>query len=134
MKYSDITKLKYLAQDKHSRSANPAIVRNSTVFFKSMQELINHENLVRDQVNFYEYGRAGSQTTIALQNFITELEMGYRTFLTSTGFGAVSLAIMSICEPGDEIIVTDAVYAPTRIITSKLLKQFNVKTHIIQKI
>ena len=124
MKYSDITKLKFLAQDKNSRSANPAVVRNSTVFFKSMQELINHENLVKkgSKVNFYEYGRAGSQTTIALQNFITELEMGYRTFLTSTGFGAVSLAIMSICRPGDEIIVTDAVYAPTRIITSKLLK------------
>ena len=33
MKYTDITKLKYLAQDKGSRSANPAIVRNSTVFF-----------------------------------------------------------------------------------------------------
>ena len=131
MKYSDITKLKFLAQDKNSRSANPAVVRNSTVFFKSMQELINHENLVKKgtEVNFYEYGRAGSQTTIALQNFITELESGYRTFLTSTGFGSVSLAIMSICRPGDEIIVTDAVYSPTRIITSKLLKDFNVKTH-----
>ena len=62
MKYSDITKLKYLAQDKHSRSANPAIVRNSTVLFKSMQELINHENLVKNgsEVSFYEYGRAES--------------------------------------------------------------------------
>ena len=49
--------------------------------------------------------------------------------MTSTGFGAVALAIMSICRPGDEIVVTDAVYAPTRIITSKFLKEFNVKTH-----
>ena len=75
MKYSDITKLKILAQDKISRSANPAIVRNSTVFFKSMQELLDKEKIVKkgSKVNFYEYGRAGSQTTIALQNFITEL-------------------------------------------------------------
>ena len=43
MKYSDITKLKHLAQDKISRSANPAVVRNSTVFFKTMQELLNNE-------------------------------------------------------------------------------------------
>ena len=48
-------------------------------------------------------------------------------FLTSTGFGAVSLAIISICRPGDEILVTDAVYAPTRMLTSKLLKEFNIK-------
>ena len=131
MKYSDITKLKHLAQDKTARSANPAIVRNSTIFFKSMQELLDKEKVVKkgSKVNFYEYGRAGSQTTIALQNFIAELETAYATFLTSTGFGAVALAIMSICRPGDQIIVTDAVYAPTRMITSKLLKEFKVKTH-----
>ncbi len=131
MKYSDITKLKHLAQDKISRSANPAIVRNSTIFFKTMQELLDKEKVVKkgSKVNFYEYGRAGSQTTIALQNFIAELETAHATFLTSTGFGAVALAIMSICRPGDEIIVTDAVYAPTRMITSKLLKEFKVKTH-----
>ena len=131
MKYSDITKLKILAQDNVARSANPAVVRNSTVFFKNVQELLKHETLVEKglKVNFYEYGRAGSQTTIALQNFISELEGAYRTFLTSTGFGAIALAIMSICRPGDEIVVTDAVYAPTRAITSKLLKEFKIKTH-----
>ena len=131
MKYSDITKLKIFAQDKISRSANPAVVRNSTVFFKNMQELLKQENLVKkgSKVDFYEYGRAGNQTTIALQNFITELERAHRTFLTSTGFGAVALGIMSICRPGDEIVVTDAVYAPTRAITSKLLKEFKIKTH-----
>ena len=131
MKYSDITKLKHLAQDKISRTANPAVVRNSTVFFKNVQELLKHEDLVKkgSKVNFYEYGRAGSQTTIALENFISELESAHRTFLTSTGFGAVALAIMSICRPGDEIVVTDAVYGPTRVITSKLLKEFKIKTH-----
>ena len=131
MKYSDITKLKHLAQDKISRTANPAVVRNSTVFFKNVQELLKHEDLVKKgaKVNFYEYGRAGSQTTIALENFISELESAHKTFLTSTGFGAVALAIMSICRPGDEIVVTDAVYGPTRVITSKLLKEFKIKTH-----
>ena len=130
MKYSDITKLKHLAQDKKSRSANPAIVRASTIFFKTMQELIKHEKLVKQgkKVDFYEYGRGGSQTTIALQNFIAELEGAHRVFLTPTGFAAVTLSIMSVCRPGDEIIVTDACYHPTRMITSGLLKEFEVKT------
>ena len=130
MKYSDITKLKHLAQDKKSRSANPAIVRASTILFKSMQEIIRHEKLVKQdkKVDFYEYGRGGSQTTIALQNFIAELEGAHRVFLTPTGFAAVTLSIMSVCRPGDEIIVTDACYHPTRMITSGLLKEFEVKT------
>ena len=130
MKYSDITKLKDLAQDKKSRSANPAIVRASTVFFKSMQEIIRHEKLVKKdkKVDFYEYGRGGSQTTIALENFIAELEGAHRVFLTPTGFAAIALSIMSFCRPGDEIIVTDACYRPTRKITSVLLKEFGAKT------
>ena len=80
MKYSDITKLKHLAQDKASRSANPAIVRNSTIFFKNMQELLKQEKLVKKgkKVNFYEYARGGSQTTIALQDFIAELEEAFK--------------------------------------------------------
>ena len=129
-KYSDITKLKHLAQDKKSRSANPAIVRASTVFFKTMQELIKHEKLVKKdkKVDFYEYGRGGSQTTIALENFIAELEGAHRVFLTPTGFAAIALSIMSFCRPGDEIIVTDACYHPTRKITSELLKEFGAKT------
>ncbi len=130
MKYSDITKLKHLAQDKKSRSANPAIVRASTVFFKSMQEIIRHEKLVKKdkKVDFYEYGRGGSQTTIALENFIAELEGAHHVFLTPTGFAAIALSIMSFCRPGDEIIVTDACYHPTRKITSELLKEFGAKT------
>ena len=77
MKPTDITKLKHLAQDKISRSANPAIVRNSTVFFKNMQELIKQEDLVKKgaKVNYYEYGRAGSQTTIALEFIIASLAL-----------------------------------------------------------
>ena len=116
MKYSDITKLKIFAQDKISRSANPAVVRNSTVFFKNMQELLKQENLVKkgSKVDFYEYGRAGNQTTIALQNFITELERSHRTFLTPTGFGAVALVIMSICRPGDEIVLTRCCICPNK--------------------
>ena len=96
-----------------------------------MQELIYREKKVKkvSKVDIYEYGRSCSQTTIALQNFIAELELAHATFLTSTGFSAVALAIISICRPGDEIVVTDAVYGPTRMITSKLLKQFKVKTH-----
>ena len=53
MKYSDITKLKFLAQDKNSRSANPAVVRNSTVFFKSIQEFLKSFNKSK-QVNDYK--------------------------------------------------------------------------------
>ena len=39
---------------------------------------------------------------------------------------SVALSLMSICRPNDEVLVTDSVYFPTRMITSKLLKEFNI--------
>ena len=128
MKKSISTFLKHTAQDKVNRSANPAVVRASTIFFKSMQELLNHKSISKNKrIDYYDYGRAGTQTTTKLQNIIVELEQAHHVFLTPSGFASVALSIMSICRPNDEILVTDSVYFPTRMITSKLLKEFNIK-------
>ena len=37
------------------------------------------------------------------------MEECYKVYLTPTGFGAVFLAILSLVEPDDEILVTDSV-------------------------
>ena len=56
------------------------------------------------------------------------MEESYHVFLTPTGFGSVFLAIFSIVRPGDEILVADPVYHPTRILTEDFLKDFKIKT------
>ena len=38
------------------------------------------------------------------------------------------MSIFSIVRPGDEIIVADPVYSPTRILTEDFLKEFKIKT------
>ena len=128
MKKSINTLLKHSSKDKVNRSANPAVVRASTILFDSMQELKAHEKkiLKNQKITHYSYGRYGSQTTIELENIIKELEQAYHVFLTGTGFGGMSLALMSVCRPGDEILVSDNVYGPTREITDELLKEFNI--------
>ena len=130
MKKSINTILKHTSQDKTNRSANPAIVRASTILFDSMQELVAHEKkiLKRKKLTHYSYGRYGSQTTIELENIIKKLEQAYHVFLTGTGFGGISLALISLCRPGDEILVSDNVYGPTREITEDFLKEFNINT------
>ena len=129
MKKSIKTFLKTAAKDYVSRSVNPPIVRASTVLFKTIQDLRKQQ---RDEgknkdVSVWDYGRKGSQTTIQLQKILKELEQAHHVFLTQTGFGAVALAIMSICRPGDEILISDCVYRPTQKLTSQLLKEFNIQ-------
>ena len=130
MKKSVKTFLKHAAKDYVSRSVNPPIVRASTILFKTVQELKKQQKdeEKNKDVSVWDYGRKGSQTTIQLQKMLKELEQAHYVFLTQTGFGAVALAIMSICRPGDEIVISDCVYRPTQKLTTQLLKEFNVKT------
>ena len=130
MKKSISTLLKHSSFSKINRSANPPVVRASTILFDSMQELQDHENkiLKGKPITHYSYGRYGSQTTIELQKIVKELEQAHHVFLHSTGFGSVSLAFMALCKSGDEVLVGDNVYYPTREITEKLLPKYNIKT------
>ena len=128
MKKSLITFLKRPTKDISNRSANPPVTRASTILFNSMQEMYKHETRIKkhDKVSYYTYGRYGSTTTIELENILKELEQAYHVFLTGTGFGGIALALMSLCRPGDEILVSDNVYGPTKEISQELLKEFNV--------
>jgi len=123
------TFLKHTAKDFHNQSVNPPVVRASTIIFKSMQHI--RKTQAKAQKNpiggHYDYGRQGTSTTHILQKILTKLEESYHVFTTPTGFGAVFLAIFSVTRPGDEILVTDSVYSPTRILTQDFLKEFNIK-------
>ena len=129
MKKSIKTILKHPTKDSSNRSANPAITRASTILFDSMQELYQHEKKIKkhQKISHYSYGRYGSSTTIELENILKELEQAFHVFLTGTGFGGIALALMSLCRPGDEILVSDNVYGPTKEISEKLLKEFNIE-------
>ena len=128
MKKTVKTFLKSAAKDYVARSVNPPVVRASTILFKTMQELRKHQKDIAKgkDVAHWDYGRQGSQTTIQLQKLLRELEQAHYVFLTQTGFSAVALAIMSVCRPGDEIVISDCVYRPTQKLTSQLLKEFNI--------
>jgi cystathionine beta-lyase len=124
------TFLKHTAKDFHNQSVNPPVVRASTIIFKSMQHIrkTQAKALKNPTGGHYDYGRQGTSTTYILQKILTKLEESYHVFTTPTGFGAVFLAIFSVTRPGDEIIVADPVYSPTRLLTENFLKEFNIKT------
>jgi len=124
------TFLKHTAKDFHNQSVNPPIVRASTIIFKSMQDIRKTQDKAKKNPTggHFDYGRQGTSTTHILQQILSKLEESYYTFLTPTGFGSVFLAIFSVTRPGDEIIVADPVYSPTRLLSQDFLKEFNIKT------
>ena len=124
------TFLKHTAKDFHNQSVNPPVVRASTIIFKSMKDIRKMQKKATQNPigGHFDYARQGTSTTYILQKILTKLEESYHVFTTQTGFGSVFLAIFSVVRPGNEILVADPVYSPTRILTEKYLKEFNIKT------
>jgi len=124
------TFLKHTAKDFHNQSVNPPVVRASTIIFKSTQDIRKMQKKAMQNPigGHFDYARQGTSTTYILQKILAKLEESYHVFTTQTGFGSVFLAIFSVVRPGNEILVADPVYSPTRILTEKYLKEFNIKT------
>ena len=124
------TFLKHTAKDYENKSVNPPVVRASTIIYRSMQEIrkAQRKQIKNPLGGYFDYGRQGSSTSFELQKILRNIEECYDVFLTPTGFGSVFLAIFSVVRPGDEIIVSDPVYSPTRFLTQDFLKEFNIKT------
>ena len=123
------TFLKHTAKDFHNQSVNPPVVRASTIIFKSMQDIKKTQNkYLKDPVSGnFDYGRQGTSTTYALQQILKKIEECYKVYLTPTGFGAIFLGVLSVVKPDDEILVTDSVYSPSRLLTETYLKKFNIR-------
>ena len=95
--------------------------RGSTVLFPTLDKIIS-----RDQP--YTYGRRGNPTMAELEAAICGLEGGERTILTACGYQAVTTAILAFVEAGDDILMTDSVYQPTRAFCDKMLAKLGVST------
>lgn len=100
---------------------NGPAYRGSTVLFATVEKLTT-----RDQD--FTYGRRGTPTTVELESAIARLEGGTRTILTSSGYQAVTTAILAFVEAGDHILMTDSVYQPTRAFCDRMLAKLGVRT------
>ena len=91
---------------------NPAVWRASTILFDDIEAMKAAEP-ARD--GSLHYGRNGTPTTWALCEAITELEEGAAlTRLYPSGSAAVAAALLSVLSAGDELLMTDSAYGPTR--------------------
>ena len=105
---------------------NPPVYRASTILFESV-EAMHAANPPRDGI--LHYGRNGTPTSWALCEALTELEPGAAaTRLYSSGAGAVAGALLAVLQAGDELLMADSVYGPTRAFCDRVLKGFGVTT------
>lgn len=106
---------------------NPPVWRASTILYDNVADL--RANARPDTHHKLFYGRRGTPTQWSLADALTELEPGAEaTFLYPSGVAAVSAALLSVLSPGDELLLADSVYDPTRSFAKGFLKRFGVTT------
>jgi cystathionine beta-lyase len=100
--------------------------RTSTVLFDSVADL-HAAYPPRDGT--LNYGRNGTAVHWGLAEALTELEPGAAsTKLFPSGAAAVAMALTSVLEPGDELLMVDSAYGPTRAFCDGELTRRGVTT------
>lgn len=105
---------------------NVPVTRTSTVLFETVEES-NAGYPPRD--GRLSYGRNGTWTQWSLAEALTQLEPGAEgTRLFPSGSAAVSIALTAVLGPGDELLMVDSTYGPTRHFCDREFKRLGVTT------
>jgi cysteine-S-conjugate beta-lyase len=106
---------------------NPPVWRASTILYDSVADLERGKVCNADGQMFY--GRRGTPTQWSLADALTEMEPGAAgTMLFPSGVAAIATALLAVLSPGDELLMVDSSYDPTRSLCDGLLKRYGVTT------
>ena len=105
------------------RPVNPPVERGTTLLNARAADL-------RDDRLGPVYGIDGAAVHRELRALLAEMEGAHDTQLVPTGLAAVVMAVMALVQPGDEILVSDACYWPSRRFFQRTLARFGVNLRL----
>lgn len=107
------------------RAINVPVHRSSTILFDDARQL----GCSTPGFGKFHYSLQGTPSQWSLAEALTGLEPGAAgTMLYPTGLAAITAGLLSILSAGDEILVTDTAYRPTRNFCDRQLKRWGITT------
>jgi cystathionine beta-lyase len=103
------------------KTVGPPIQKGSTVLLPDAAALYDDDNHIT-------YGRQGLAAQAALQDALAAMEGAANVALYPSGLAALAGALLAVLKAGDEVLVSDAIYKPTRRFCDQVLKRFGVTT------
>ncbi len=105
----------------------PGVFKASTVFFPNVAAMRSRE--WKDKTG-YTYGLHGTPTTYLLEERLCTLEGGSQCLLAPSGLAAISLVLLSLLQAGDEVLIPDNAYAPTKALAEGELAGWGIRHQI----
>ena len=101
----------------------PGVFKASTVFFPNVAATRTRR---WDDKSGYTYGLHGTPTTFTLEARLATLEGAKHVLLAPSGLSAITLVDMALLSAGDEVLLPDNVYGPSRSFAAHELKQWGI--------
>jgi cystathionine beta-lyase len=124
-RYRVATQVAHLGRDprRFLGAVNTPVFRASTILFERVADL---EAATRGEFPGLTYGLHGLPTVSDLASALAALEGGHGAFIVPSGLTATTFPLLALVKPGDHVLVTDAVYGPTRRFCDHHLRRFGV--------
>lgn len=113
----------------YNRAISTPIVSSATFFYENSQEA---EDIFSGNSKQFLYSRMGNPTSSQLEEKLTAMENGIGAVATSSGMGAISMVITSLCSSGDEIIAIGGLFGGSYALMSQTLPRFGINTKFLQ--
>ncbi|HEX6361849.1 MAG TPA: cystathionine beta-lyase [Albitalea sp.] len=101
----------------------PGVHKASTVIFPDVAAM--RARNWKEKVG-YTYGLHGTPTTFTLEERIATLEGGIQTLLLPSGLAAIALVDMALLKAGDEVLLPDNAYNPSKELARHELAQWGI--------
>ncbi|MDC3131981.1 aminotransferase class I/II-fold pyridoxal phosphate-dependent enzyme, partial [Pelagibacteraceae bacterium] len=120
------TKLTKIGRDplKQKGFINPGTYKGSTMIFTSFKDYLNDIKNADDRRTYY--GINQNPFHKQLEDSISALYNCKDTVLSPSGLASIIIPFFALLKSGDEVLINDSVYSPTRTFCENILKQFKV--------
>ena len=124
-RYRRATEVAHLGRDprRFLGAVNTPVFRASTILFRSVADL---EQAARGEFPGLSYGLHGLPSVTDLARALAALEGGHGALIVPSGLTATTFPLLALAKPGDHVLVTDAVYGPTRRFCDNHLRRLGV--------
>ncbi|MCY0877013.1 MAG: aminotransferase class I/II-fold pyridoxal phosphate-dependent enzyme [Firmicutes bacterium] len=75
----------------------------------------------------YLYSRNGNPNVTAVEDAVATLEGAEAACFSASGMGAISAAVMAMCQAGDNVLVSQDIYGGTLVFLRQVLASYQVK-------
>ena len=111
------------------RGVNPSISDSATYYFDKASEM--RDTFEGKTENMFLYSRHTSPSNYFLENTLAAMEGTESAYVTASGMGAITSAILQVCKSGDHIIAGRTIYGGSYAFMKNFLPKLDIHTDFV---